>query len=237
MRFQVRRDATPEDLQVIFGNTPHLLPFHEDLVHAIEERWSEWDELQCLGDLFTSRIKVFESYIAYLKNYPLALARLDRLNRQSTTFRKALSSCGGGEDDRANILAYLILPIPRVPRYRKFLEDLLRLTPPTHPDHSDLRDAAMVMSRIAQEVVETIRETENQQRILDIQAALVGFHGNLVTPGRRYVHHGTLTKVSRSGSNESRVCFLFDDLLVWCKPSSKGQYLYRGKINLRRCEV
>ncbi|RKP12241.1 hypothetical protein BJ684DRAFT_21203 [Piptocephalis cylindrospora] len=93
------------------------------------------------------------------------------------------------------------------------------------------------MSRVGQEVVETIRETENQQRILDIQAALVGFHGNLVTNGRRYVHHGTLIKVSRSGTNESRVCFLFDDLLVWCKPSSKGQYLFRGKIDLRRCEV
>ena len=47
---------------------------------------------------------------------------------------------------RLDLLALLIMPIQRIPRYKLLVDDLLRSTPPHHPDHPDLQNVARAVS-------------------------------------------------------------------------------------------
>ena len=59
------------------------------------------------------------------------------------------------ESEGQNLLALLLTPIQRIPRYRLLLGDLLKSTPADHPDHKDLEEAY----RIAHDVANFINQS------------------------------------------------------------------------------
>jgi hypothetical protein len=56
----------------------------------------------------------------------------------------------------------------------------------------------------------------------------------LVEPTRRFVREGILKKASTDsrGRVQDRMFFLFNDMLIWAKPSmlKKNSYLWKGKL-------
>lgn len=66
--------------------------------------------------------------------------------------------------------AFLIQPIQRIPRYKLLLEQLVSKTAVIHPDYNDLSKALGYLSEIAVVLNNKIREHENRQKIIDIQA-------------------------------------------------------------------
>lgn len=59
------------------------------------------------------------------------------------------------------------MPVQRVPRYKLLLEDLLKNTPQTHPDHTGLGLACQMVAGIALEINEKIRSSEKTQAMLE----------------------------------------------------------------------
>ena len=53
------------------------------------------------------------------------------------------------ESEGQNLLALLLTPIQRVPRYRLLLADMLKSTPSDHPDYADLTEAYRTANQVA----------------------------------------------------------------------------------------
>ncbi|PWN54257.1 hypothetical protein IE53DRAFT_258314 [Violaceomyces palustris] len=93
-----------------------------------------------------------------------------------------------------NVESYLLLPVQRIPRYRLLLEDLAKCTPPSRlREHDALLTALEHITRIASNVNESKRQSEQDRRLLGWQTRIRGrFPSPLVQPHRRLVRDGPL---------------------------------------------
>ncbi|KAF8323058.1 hypothetical protein DL93DRAFT_2070483 [Clavulina sp. PMI_390] len=150
-----------------------------------------------------------------------------------------------------NMEGYLLLPVQRVPRYKLFLEDLVKCTPPKNSAFEDPLEVALnVIAGLATGMNEGKRETESRQKLLHWQKRIKGrFPSPLVQPHRRLVMDGrlTLSRVVRKSQAFAEIykadrektivqvdCLttevtprplvglLCNDLLVLCKDPSHG---------------
>ncbi|KAJ3081676.1 hypothetical protein HK102_002203 [Quaeritorhiza haematococci] len=136
-----------------------------------------------------------------------------------------------------SIQGYLIMPVQRIPRYKLLLEDLLKHTAEDHADYHNLRKSLHLIEQIATFVNEMIRQHEMAMQMLDIQKSLLGFNENLIVPGRRLVHKGSVQKICRK-THQTRVLLLFSDILVYASPGLlEDQYLFHRKLDLEFCRV
>ncbi len=138
-----------------------------------------------------------------------------------------------------NLDALLLTVVQRIPRYRLLLGDLLKMTPDTHGDYHDLKNAMAAMEDIATFMNEEIRKHENFQQVLALQGRLQGFADpsgdtSLVAPGRRLIRQGRLMKICRRG-NEPRHFFLFSDMLVYAVAETRGLSTPGSTFIFRRC--
>ena len=93
-------------------------------------------------------------------------------------------------------MAYLIMPIQRIPRYVMLLSDLLKHTDPSHPDYKQLEQAVTKVEGVARYINEKKREDENMKRLLVINKSIEGtFEDPLVQPHRKFVREGALELV------------------------------------------
>ena len=95
---------------------------------------------------------------------------------------------------RASVADLLIQPVQRLPRYRLLLEQLLRHTPPAHPEHAPLRTALAAVERATAAVNETMKLRERAAQVVAIQNQLSG-NIELQRPGRLFVRQGPLLKL------------------------------------------
>ena len=61
----------------------------------------------------------------------------------------AVEAAAKPESGGQNLLALLLTPIQRVPRYRLLLADLVKCTPSDHPDHDDVVQAYDTTTEVA----------------------------------------------------------------------------------------
>ena len=135
------------------------------------------------------------------------------------------------------------MPVQRIPRYKLLLDDLLRYTPLEHPDLKDLTQACQLISQgikvdlVADFVNETIRHHEAVLSMIDIQKSLIGFHDDLLVPGRVFLKKGKLFKISRK-THQTRYLFLFSDILLYTSPGLlEDQFIFHRKLQLDQCRI
>ena len=218
-----QRLLAPEDTTSMFSNVDTLQSFHEELLRVLLERISTPSALAdpasaVVGDIFVARAPFLRMYSTYLNNYQMALSTLRRIEEQNSDFRAFLASA---HKDPAlgglNIVAFLLLPVQRIPRYRLLLEALCKATPETHSDYTHLHSALQKVGEIADQVNEKIRFAEHAHKVVEVQIMLgSSYEGHLVEPTRRLLHQGELYKVSRHAV-QKRAFFLFNDLLLYAK--------------------
>jgi hypothetical protein len=98
------------------------------------------------------------------------------------------------EELAMDISSLLIQPVQRIPRYRLLFAELLKYTPESHVDHVLCTKTLLAIEEVAKCVNESVREKENQEKLLQIQQSLIGSK----LPVCFY-----LTQIER-------VCFFFD---------------------------
>ncbi|KAG9288300.1 hypothetical protein G9A89_021331 [Geosiphon pyriformis] len=238
--------ASLEDITALFGNIEQLLSLHEQLLKQLEERYSNWSPNELISDIFLQIAPYLKMYTTYLKSFPQALATMERLNKESQSFKKFLTNCS--EKPMLNGLAlnsFLILPAQRIPRYKLLLEALFKYTHESHPDYSDLKKCVQQISVIAEDVNEKIRDAENQQKVIEIQFQVEDLPHAIVKPARRFIYKGDLFKVTHrtpgsyripgsyqyQSSLDVRTHFLFNDILLFCS-DLQGKYKYKGQVDL-----
>lgn len=231
----------------VFSNLDDIISINSELLKLLKDRISNWNWESCLGDIFESFSHFFRVYSIYYANYSNALAVISsHMSRNSkfSEFLKQMSSqpeCHGLRFD-----AFLMTPIQRIPRYRLLLLELFKYTDSDHLDYPKLKKSVYIIEQVAEGMNEKVKQHEMFIFMLNIQRSLVGYKEVLLTPGRRFIHRGQVTKICR-GSNQPRQLILFSDILIYARvisPSVLGDEThsssilhFRQKIYLDGCYV
>ena len=179
-----------------------------------------------------------------MNNYELSLAALTSLqdNKKFQRFLRDTKAKGaaGGMD----LMALLIQPVQRIPRYELLLKELQRHTGAGAP--AQLGAALAKIQDIGQHVNETKRLVDRVADLLGVQIKLAsslphdqdsafGIGGSLYAPHRRLVREGALEKRGRSllASDKSRRYYLFNDLLLWTNSHDR----YKNHVMLLYAQV
>lgn len=142
-------------------------------------------------------------------------------NRKNQDFRRAIETPPDAKDLRQlNLLAYLITPVQRLPRYELMLKDLLRHTWLEHPDKQNLQ---LALDSIRAEIVdlnESKKQDSTRKKLAELQnkyrepseldSLFGGGHFLCEASAKSYDESGKLSKV---------FMVLFEDQLLISKRS------------------
>jgi hypothetical protein len=82
------------------------------------------------------------------------------------------------------------------------------------------------------------RAVRQAEEVKQVQASLKGLTFSLVTPTRQLIYQGNLSlQIVITGQSKQRVCFLFNDMLLFAKEKDNGQLHYKGHIDLEMASV
>ncbi|KAI0240754.1 hypothetical protein L0F63_007307, partial [Massospora cicadina] len=200
-----RQLFTAEEMRAMFGNVQSILLFHQQyLLPEIRRAMGTVDP--CLGEVFAAHSAYLKMYSLYINDFATANQEAERLQaigsggvvgsaaRHRKRIRQYLEAClSHPAHNQLNLQGFLLLPVQRIPRYRLLLQDLLRCTPPSHPDHEGLVRAYADVARRADEINERKRVKEANDKVLEIQNRIRGQNlVPLVEPHRRFIKEGPL---------------------------------------------
>jgi hypothetical protein len=72
-----------------------------------------------------------------------------------------------------------VKPIQRICKYPLLLKELLAHSPDSHPDYESLRSAIIELETVTTSVNEGKRQSENQQRVLEVANVVQGIEVRL----------------------------------------------------------
>lgn len=104
------------------------------------------------------------------------------------------------------------------PRYKLLIQELVRNTDEKHPDFAGLTKALEDVSKVALHINEAIRSQQNRLNVIAIENQFSG-KIDLVSPSRRFVKQGALTKKCRN-SDKRYEFFLFNDVFMYASKVS-----------------
>lgn len=227
----------------IFANLQDLMHFHGLLNSEIQNQTNAAG----VADTFVKFAEFFKMYSLYVNGYDRRCDCVDTL-RKSSRFQKFITEVRKDKATQGNnITSFLIMPVQRIPLYELLLSQMLKLVESAieSPDASCLeivgdnglkkaQEAVQKMKEIGQFINENKRNSEKQDKLLELQSRLQGDDTlALVTPHRHLIREGEMLKLSTFNFRRARKFFLFNDLLLWTTTS----YKVRGYIDLAPCQV
>ncbi|VDP32245.1 unnamed protein product [Soboliphyme baturini] len=202
------------------------------------------DRLQCSSDIvhvFDGLVPFFKFYLPYARNYPSSQQRLEWLRSKNSKFnefccqRECLPELKG-----LKLPALLITPIQRIPRYGLLLESYCKLTDEQSGERRNVENLLQQIDDMIKLIEQQVEDHENSTKVIAIQKGLDKLTPNLVSPGRRFLKEGTLSKMCRPNNVfHVRMFWLFTDMLVYGKRKSRNssKYSCSGVIPLNHCCV
>ncbi|KAH3759821.1 calmodulin-binding protein [Pelomyxa schiedti] len=224
-----------DEINKLFSNFEMLLPIHKEVLDKL------WDNTatnngEYVGDIFKSMSQYFKMYTTYCANHDQALLLYDELKTNSE-WMKFLSKCH--DDKRAKgvqLIGYIIKPVQRICKYPLFFRELIKDTPPEHPDYPALLQAQHQIEEVVKYINEGKRVFEMQQKIMEINNSIEDWEGQeLITPTRRYVTDQKIRGIDRrNGKEHEYKIFVFTDLVVVAKiPTGKIETTMHHKLVLK----
>uniref|UniRef100_V5GIZ1 Uncharacterized protein n=2 Tax=Kalmanozyma brasiliensis (strain GHG001) TaxID=1365824 RepID=V5GIZ1_KALBG len=191
-----------------------------------------------IGDILATLAPFLKMYSTFVKNFSSALQRIESEQKTNEAFAKFLKDTDQQRAAKETVTsatgsvrhsfgyglgfqAHLLTIVQRIPRYKLLVDDLVKSTPDTHPDHMDLRRASHMIEQVASYINENVRQHEMVLTMLGLQKSLQGLTEPLVVPGRALLKRGTLMKTCRRNI-QPREFFLFTDCLIYASPISGG---------------
>ena len=204
-------EAAGNEAAAVFGNVQLL----ESVNGQLLARLLRPESRRNVGEAFLQLVPFFKMYKDYCANQEQAAGRLEAM-RKSKAVAAALERAQQRAGSGMPLESYLIMPMQRICRYPLVLGEIYKSTPDAWPDKARLKSAIEAVSATTKEVNEVKRETESQQRILDLQTELMRHNrdigGNLLAAGRRLICDGKpVRRASIFGEDldEDVVVFLF----------------------------
>ncbi|GAA5877957.1 hypothetical protein JCM16303_002792 [Sporobolomyces ruberrimus] len=179
-----------------------------------------------LGKTLLPIVPFLKQYSLFVANFSGSLARLSSLEREISPdgkpggenrwkrFTAQTGSCASSQGSKIGLGGMLLNIVQRVPRYRLLLMELLEFTDEDHPDLRDLENAFKLVDSVATHLDSQIDSHTHDLTILNLQRCFSNLDFPLLSPGRRLLRSGSLRKINRGGKEQTRLFFLFNDLLL-----------------------
>ncbi|XP_036278828.1 breakpoint cluster region protein isoform X3 [Pipistrellus kuhlii] len=201
---------TSQQIETIFFKVPELYEIHKEFYDGLCPRVQQWSHQQRVGDLFQKLASQLGVYRAFVDNYGVAMEMAEKCCQANAQFAeisenlRARSNKDAKDHTTKNSLETLLYkPVDRVTRSTLVLHDLLKHTPPSHPDHPLLQDAL----RISQNFLSSINEEITPRR--QSMTVKKGEH-------RQLLKDSFMVELVE-GARKLRHVFLFTDLLLCTK--------------------
>ncbi|XP_066221620.1 breakpoint cluster region protein isoform X1 [Saccopteryx leptura] len=201
---------TSQQIETIFFKVPELYEIHKEFYDRLFPRVQQWSHQQRVGDLFQKLASQLGVYRAFVDNYGVAMEMAEKCCQANAQFAeisenlRARSNKDAKDQTTKNSLETLLYkPVDRVTRSTLVLHDLLKHTPPSHPDHPLLQDAL----RISQNFLSSINEEITPRR--QSMTVKKGEH-------RQLLKDSFMVELVE-GARKLRHVFLFTDLLLCTK--------------------
>ncbi|KAH3756732.1 Guanine exchange factor for Rac 30 [Pelomyxa schiedti] len=221
---------TKEEIKAIFSDAEIILNFHTVLLEDLAARIKVWDENTQIGDVFLGMLPFLKCYVDYINNYDNCLATLNRLQKSNKKFAKFVHRVESTKKDLP-LLATLIFPIQRIPRYQLLLTDLLRHTSSTHPDHENLEKSLEAVKKTGDYLNEKKRRAESLTKMQEIQESVYGKDiPHFAEPHRMFVREGFAKLVDTR--LHPAVLHLCNDMLIISRLKGKLKYQFVKSVML-----
>ncbi|RKP27922.1 hypothetical protein SYNPS1DRAFT_26451 [Syncephalis pseudoplumigaleata] len=140
--------------------------------------------------------------------------------------------------EHINIRALLSNPLEHIAHYHTFLQKILELYSYEDPEYQGFMKCVKQIRQIKSESTKLARVVRQSEEVKQVQASLKGLTFLLATPARQLIYQGNLAQIVMfTGRAKQRVCFLFNDMLVFAKERDNGQLHYKGHIDLEMASV
>ncbi|KAJ8370547.1 hypothetical protein SKAU_G00105750 [Synaphobranchus kaupii] len=221
-----------ERLKEILSKLPEIYQLHCHILTELESRITQWEESQRIADVILSHRADFSVFTPYMTNYDRSVALLEESCQNSPAFASIarqfeLQSPSGR---KVPLKQQLLQAIVRTLQYRMLLTDYLNNLSPDSREYEDTQAALGVVSEVADQANDSLREGENLLRLVHIEYSVRG-QRDLLQPGRVFVKEGTLMKVSRK-SRQPRHLFLMNDMMLYTYPQQDGKYRLKNTLTL-----
>ncbi|XP_046329518.2 intersectin-1-like isoform X4 [Haliotis rufescens] len=220
---------TDEELHNVFVNWRELIVCNMKLLNGLKVRKKmsgKGKPISMIGDLLCENLPHMTVYVRFCSCQLSAAALIQRKTEHSPEFVETHKRCL--HDPRTKnmpLSSFLLKPMQRITKYPLMIKEIIKYTPPEHPDHQNLVDALAKAEELCTQVNEGVREKENSERLEWLQnhvhcdglSERIIFNGVTNCLGRRrLVHSGILYKTK---SNKELLCFLFNDFMLLTLPS------------------
>jgi len=213
-----------EDHAKIFNNIEEILQFHMQLLVELQ------NSKQNIHKPFKKTGLLLKMYTSYVNGYNKAIGAIHE-NEKNSRFQRFLDNALINSGTGLGLMAYLIMPVQRIPRYALLLKEVIKNTDPTHvAELNSLRHSLQNIEGIATRINERKRKVDNQLSVLAIQSKLGKSLANqgfeLYHPGRWFVHEGRCNEFKLNSKHvKERYLVIFSDMVLW---ATYPQYKYKG---------
>jgi hypothetical protein len=233
--------VTESQIRTLFSSANVLLQFQSVFLRDLRQKVEHWHYQQTIGSILTQMTPFMRLYAEYVGNYSESSQLYQRLisKRDGNARFKAFLECAYQSPSImavGDLDSFLVQPVQRLPRYKMFLEQLLKLTPANHDDKEPLQMALQKVSDVVYYVNEKKRSHDLELQVFIAYGKIEPPVEDLLAPGRALLLEGPL-HFTKSLKEPRVLCqgFLFSDLLIIAKVPSddKKRYKFLARFDLR----
>jgi hypothetical protein len=225
------------ELKSIFGTFHPIYDVHKKMLTKLQDINTNWTEECKIGEIFLENrdklLKAYPPYINFFEQMKAAVIQCEQNKPRFQAFLKLNQSkpeCG-----RQTLQELMIRPVQRLPSISLLLNDILKHTPKTNPDHVSLVDALTSIKEVMTYINEDKRRTESQKQMFDIFNDIENCPPMLVSSHRTFISKCEVieleTSETLSGRGDHLILFLFSDTLEICKKRSKANAQSKSPTN------
>ncbi|KAL7408969.1 hypothetical protein BDY24DRAFT_245187 [Mrakia frigida] len=158
------------DVRAVFLNVEALAALAEEFASVLERMAGKEEGMDMVGEAFLTMMpRIKQAYTSYCPRQSAANVRLVELlgNPSYSSYFAECWSIAQPHTKAWDLPSLLIKPVQRVLKYPLLLDDLLKCTPPHHPDFENLEKAAKLIKSVADEINEVKRRKDTVDRIMN----------------------------------------------------------------------
>ncbi|XP_019721764.1 neuroepithelial cell-transforming gene 1 protein isoform X2 [Hippocampus comes] len=199
-----------EELSHIFGNLDAYIPLHEDLLDQLSKATGSNGTVGQIGQIVVNWLPRLDAYKEYCSNQLAAKALLDQ-KKQDRRVQDFLQRCLESPFSRKlDLWSFLDIPRSRLVKYPLLLREILRHTPPEHPDATSLEQAITIIQGVLSDINMKKGESECLYYIDKLEYLDDRQRDPRLEQCKSLLCHGEL----RNKSGTKLHVFLFTELLV-----------------------
>nr|VZI00455.1 unnamed protein product [Spirometra erinaceieuropaei] len=214
------------EAEIVFGKLVPVYSFHKRLQESLEILEVNWDnETSRLGGLLLPHVeemdRVYCHYTQFYSaphlkqlgdQYPRFLAFMRQVERRKESGRQSLSDL-------------LIRPVQRLPSMLLLMQGIMKFTPASHPDHTDIRSFVEKLEGVLSNIDARLKKNDELISLLTLYHKINGAPPEMLSSSRSLISSLNVFQLSLNAAGqpclEPVTLFLLTDSLEVARPKKR----------------